>query len=141
MGTAYLARFSAVFKTGSVFGLVRLRQPEHQLGRLLVGEALSGTVLILLGMAADRLLGLLALTMEEFDTACAHFDAAVSFCDRSRYRPEYARTASDYALAFCTRGQPGDQGRATKLHTEALTTARTLAMSALEERIIAEARS
>jgi DNA-binding SARP family transcriptional activator len=101
----------------------------------------SGTVLILLGMAADRLLGLLALTMEEFDTAFAHFEAALSFCERSGYRPEYARTAFDYASALATRGQPSEQERATKLHAEALTTASALGMSALEDRIIAEARS
>ena len=104
-------------------------------------EGQSGTVLILLGMAADRLLGLLALTMEKFDTAFAHFDAALSFCDRSGYRPEYARTARDYASALLTRGQLSEQERATKLHAEALATASALGMSALEERIIAEARS
>jgi len=104
-------------------------------------ESQRGTVLILLGMAADRLLGLLALTMEEFDTACSHFEAALSFCDRSGYRPEYARTALDYAGALLARGRPGDQGRATKLHAEALAAARALGMSALEERIIAEART
>jgi tetratricopeptide (TPR) repeat protein len=104
-------------------------------------ESQSGTVLLLLGMAADRLLGLLALTMEEFDTAFAHFEAALSFCDRSGYRPEYARTAFDYASALLTRGQPAERERATKLRAEALTTARALGMSALEERIIADARS
>src|SRR5712691_10400139 len=51
--------------------------------------------------------------MEEADTAFAHFEDALPFCDRSGYRPEYARTASDYASALLTRGQPGDQGRAT----------------------------
>jgi DNA-binding SARP family transcriptional activator len=104
-------------------------------------ESQGGTVLILLGMAADRLLGLLALTMEEFDTAFAHFEAALSFCDRSGYRPEYARTAFDYASALLTRGRPGEQERATKLRAEAVATARLLGMRALEERIIAEARS
>src|SRR5262249_36851655 len=38
----------------------------------------SGTVLILFGMVADRLLGLLALTMEELDAAWSHFEAALS---------------------------------------------------------------
>ena len=87
------------------------------------------------------MLGLLALTMEEFEIAFAHFEAALSFCDRSGYRPEYARTAFDYANALLTRGQPGEQERVTKLRAEALTTASALEMSALEERIIAETRS
>jgi tetratricopeptide (TPR) repeat protein/predicted Ser/Thr protein kinase len=104
-------------------------------------ESQSGTVLIRLGMAADRLLGLLALTMEDFDTACANFEAALSFCDRSGYPPEYAWTAFDYAVALLARGQPADQRPATKLHAEALATARALGMSALEERIIADGRS
>jgi tetratricopeptide (TPR) repeat protein len=104
-------------------------------------ESQSGTVLILLGMAADRLLGLLAFTMEEVETACAHFEAALSFCDRSGYRPEYARTAFDYAVALRARGRPGDAERAAKLRAEALAAARTVGMSTLEERIVAERHS
>jgi DNA-binding SARP family transcriptional activator len=104
-------------------------------------EGQSGTVLILLGMAADRLLGLLALAMDEVETACTHFEAALSFCGRSGYRPEYARTALDYAVALRVRGRPGDQGRAVTLRAEALEAASVVGMTALEERIVAEIRS
>jgi DNA-binding SARP family transcriptional activator len=100
----------------------------------------TGTVLILLGMAADRLLGLLAVTMEQFDTAWSHFEAALSFCDRSGYRPEHARTALDYAAALRTRGRQRDQKRATELHTAGLSAARALGMVALQERTLAKNR-
>jgi DNA-binding SARP family transcriptional activator/tetratricopeptide (TPR) repeat protein len=101
----------------------------------------SGTVLLLLGMAADRLLGLLAVTMEEFDTAWSHFEAALSFCVRAGYRPEYARTAFEYAVALRARGRQRDRKRATELQAGALSAARALAMVALEERILANDRS
>src|SRR5262249_49198261 len=101
----------------------------------------SGSVLIFVGMAADRLLGLLALTMEEFDTSASHFEAALSFCKRSGYRPEYARTGFDYAVALRARRRRHDQKPAEQLGAEALTTARALGMIALEERILAKERS
>jgi DNA-binding SARP family transcriptional activator len=103
-------------------------------------ESQSGTVLILLGMAADRLLGLLALTMEDLDSACAHFEAALAFCDRAGYRPEWARTAADYAEVLRSRQRQGEQERPAKLRAQALAAARALGMHTLEGRILGEER-
>jgi DNA-binding CsgD family transcriptional regulator len=97
----------------------------------------SGTVLILLGTAADRLLALLALTMGRVETAHSHFEAALSFCDRSGYRAEYAQTALDYAVALLQREETEKHERAANLYSEALATARALEMTTLEERLLA----
>jgi DNA-binding SARP family transcriptional activator len=93
----------------------------------------AGTLLILAAMAADRLLGLLALTMGELETATAHFDAALAFCGRAGYRPEYARTAFDYARALAAKAGPGDERRSAALRDEGLAIARACRMPAAEE--------
>jgi tetratricopeptide (TPR) repeat protein len=104
-------------------------------------ESQAGTLLILLGMAADRLLGLLSVAIGEVDTARAHFEAALAFCDHAGYRPEYARTALDYAGALVDRAAPGDSERATFLRDEGLSIVRELGMRALEERVTARGRA
>ncbi len=97
----------------------------------------SGNLLILIGMAADRLLGLLSVVMGELDAACAHFEAALDFTQRAGYRPEYARTAIDYASALRDRARPRDAERAAGLRDEGLGIARELEVHALEERALA----
>ena len=73
------------------------------------------TAPVVIGMTADRLLGLLAVTQGKLDTAQAHFDDSLSFCDRAGYRPEYAWTACDYAETLLERGSSDDQERAVAL--------------------------
>ena len=99
----------------------------------------AGTLLILLGMAADRLLGRLAFTKGDLDNGCTHFEAALSLCDHAGYRPEYARTALDYAEALRHRAAPGDLERAAFLHHEGLSIVRELGMRGLEKRMLARA--
>jgi hypothetical protein len=96
-------------------------------------ETQAGTLLILACMAADRLLGLLALAMGEPGTASAHFDAALGFCRRAGYRPEYARTAFDYARALMAHGGASDGQRSAALWDEGLTIARACRMPVPEE--------
>jgi hypothetical protein len=36
-------------------------------------------------ISGDRLLGLLAVTMEKFDIAADHFEEAIAFCHKARY--------------------------------------------------------
>ena len=97
-------------------------------------ENQAGTLLILLGIAADRLLGLLALTSGNLDAAPRHFEAALALCERAGSRPEYARTAVDYVGALLDQG---DVERAAGLREEGLAIARELGMRALEGRILA----
>ncbi|MCH8063591.1 MAG: hypothetical protein IH861_13940, partial [Chloroflexi bacterium] len=50
-----------------------------------------------LGLAIDRILGLLAHTMGRLDDAAHHFDDALAFCRKAGYRPELAWSLCDYA--------------------------------------------
>ena len=84
-------------------------------------------------MAADRLLGNLSVAMGELDAGCRHFEAALAFCERAGYRPEYARTAIDYTDALLARARPGDAEHAARLRDEGLAIAGELGMRALEE--------
>ena len=92
-------------------------------------------LVVTLVVAADRLLGLLALTAGHTDAACELFETALGFCERAGYRPELARTAVDYAAALRRRGGPGDADRAGALLQDALMASRELGMRRLEEAI------
>ena len=55
-------------------------------------------------IAADRVLGLMAVFIGELDDAAGHFEDALSFCLRAGYLPEYAWTAHDYANTLAQSG-------------------------------------
>jgi DNA-binding SARP family transcriptional activator/tetratricopeptide (TPR) repeat protein len=97
-------------------------------------QAHAGTLLILVCVAADRALGLLSRTMGDVDAAHAHFEAALTFCQRAGYRPEFARTAFEYAESLRARADPGDAERASELTEAALAIADVLGMRALGRR-------
>ena len=63
-------------------------------------------------MSADRVLGLLAHTLGDFETATAHFEQALAFCRQAGYRPELAWTCHDYAEALLDPKGPGNHERA-----------------------------
>jgi hypothetical protein len=88
------------------------------------------------GMAADRLLGLLAGTMGDHGAAREHFEDALRFCRTCGARPELAWSAYNYASLLCRLGEPGDRARARKLRDEALTIADELGMRPLRERVL-----
>ncbi|MGH3137399.1 MAG: ATP-binding protein [Gaiellaceae bacterium] len=100
-------------------------------------ESQRGTASLFAALTSDRLLGLLALTFGRVDTALAHFEDGLAFCDRAGYRPERAWTACDYAEALLARGGPGDRDKAVALQDVALAIARELEMRPLMERILA----
>ena len=100
-------------------------------------EPQRGTAFLFLPLALDRLLGLPAVTSGRVDTALAHFEDGLAFCERAGYRPEHAWTASDYAEALLARGGPGDRDRAVALQDRALAVARELGMRPLMERVLA----
>ena len=95
-----------------------------------------GTLLMTLVLSADRLLGLLALTAGRPDAACGLFKSALAFCQRAGYRPEQARTTSDYVAALRQRDAPGDADRAAELLDTALHASRALGMRRLEQTLI-----
>lgn len=48
-------------------------------------------------VSVDRVLGLLCLTMHDFDRGATHFEDALAFCRKAGYRPELAWSCCDYA--------------------------------------------
>jgi DNA-binding SARP family transcriptional activator len=94
-------------------------------------EPHKGSASFIVPLTFDRLLGLLAITAGQIDTALTHYDGGLTFCDRAGYRPEYAWTARDYAQALLTRNRPGDQDQATALQDAARRIATELGMRPL----------
>jgi DNA-binding CsgD family transcriptional regulator len=84
--------------------------------------------------AAGRLLGMLATTLERWDLAQGHFEAAVQLDTATGGRPCLAHTQHEYAAMLMRRNREGDAALATSLAESALATSRLLGMRALEER-------
>ena len=61
----------------------------------------------LLGTAVDRILGLLASTIEHSENAARHLNDALTFCRKGGYRPELAWTCHDYAELVLRHTNPG----------------------------------
>jgi DNA-binding SARP family transcriptional activator len=123
----------------SGLALIAVQRSDADTAKGLYGAlaAERGTASFFIPLTTDRLLGLLAVTFGQVDTALAHFEAGLAFCGRAGYRPECAWTASDYAEALLARGGPGDRDKAAALQDAALVTARELEMRPLMERILA----
>jgi tetratricopeptide (TPR) repeat protein len=88
--------------------------------------------------SADRVLGVLAATMHQWEIAEAHFEAAVALNTQIRARPWLARTYLAYAEILLARHAPGDVNRARSLLAQALDIARELGMSVVAGRIDAQ---
>ncbi|MEX2159951.1 MAG: AAA family ATPase [Dehalococcoidia bacterium] len=87
--------------------------------------------------AADRYLGLLAVTMSRLDDAARHFDDALATNERLGSRPWTAHTQFDYASMLVARGAPGDREKALDLLSKALETAQEIGMKKIVERALA----
>ena len=85
--------------------------------------------------AADRLLGMLAMTMGERDVAQRHFVAALATNRRTGGLPWLAHTQLCYATLLLRNHETGG-GQARELLETALATARELGMAALEQRCL-----
>ncbi|MCH7737436.1 MAG: hypothetical protein IH872_08545 [Chloroflexi bacterium] len=94
-----------------------------------------GLMLVLGGIANDRLLGLLSQTMGDLDQAAVHFEDALAFCRKSGYRPELAWSCHDYADLLLERQEEGDGAKAISLMEKSLTIASELGMRPLVERV------
>src|SRR5262249_56189005 len=80
------------------------------------GRNVAAAPSLVLG-AADRYLGLLAATMERWDAAQAHFEAALELNTRMGARPWVAFTQYDYAAMVLARDGTGHRERALPLRT------------------------
>ena len=92
--------------------------------------------MIIWEISTDRLLGLLAHTMDALDQAAEHFDDALAFCRKAGYRPELAWTCCDYSDMLRERDAEGDQAKAISLLDESLAISSKLGMQPLMERVL-----
>jgi hypothetical protein len=81
--------------------------------------------------AVARLLGLLATTLQRWEPAVQHFEAALRMHQRMGARPFVARTQYAYAAMLIARNAPGDAAQAQALLALARTTAEALQMQGL----------
>jgi tetratricopeptide (TPR) repeat protein len=95
-------------------------------------ESQRGTAIVMAGIVVDRLLGLLAISSGNVRRALAHFEEGLAFCRRANYRPEWAWTTLDLALALHANGI--DPSRVRALQDEACALAEELDMQPLAER-------
>jgi predicted ATPase/DNA-binding NarL/FixJ family response regulator len=84
--------------------------------------------------AAARFLGMLAATLEHWELAERHLDAAITMNARQRARPWLAHSQYQLAATLLRRGRREDNARARAALNEALTTSRALGMGGLEQR-------
>jgi len=85
-------------------------------------------------MQGDRILGLLAQTMSNFNDSEFHFKEALTFCRNGGYRPQLAWSLYDYANLLLQRNNLGDRERALELLDECLTLSTELGMKPVIER-------
>ena len=100
-------------------------------------ESQRGLMLMLGGMANNRVLGLLAQTMGDLDQAIVHFEDALAFCRKAGYRPELAWSCCDYSDALRERDADGDRAKSIALLDESLAISSELGMGPLIERVLA----
>jgi tetratricopeptide (TPR) repeat protein len=84
-----------------------------------------------------RSLGRLAATLGRWSEAEQHFENALEMNERIGARPWLAWTQHDYGRVLMERSRRGDTRRAAQLLEKALTSARALGMTALEETALA----
>ena len=82
-------------------------------------------------LCIDRMLGLLAQTMGNFEDAKGHFEDALAFCRKAGYRPELAWSLYDFAAL---RQAQGEREEALTLLDEALSISNELGMRPIIEK-------
>jgi tetratricopeptide (TPR) repeat protein len=92
---------------------------------------------IVIGMPlVQRVLGLLAATLNRLSASAEHFEDALTFCRKAGYRPELAWTCCDYADTLLQRNEHGDREKAKSLLDESLAISTELGMRPLMERVL-----
>ena len=88
-----------------------------------------------LHISTDRLLGLLAYTMEGFDQDQSHFEDAVNFSRNAGYRLELVWSLCDYAEMLLDRKGATDLYVAKAWFEESLSISTESDMGSLKERV------
>ena len=81
---------------------------------------------------------LIAAATSNYESAENYFNNALKFCRDADYRPELARSCSDYSQMLLSRGAPSDREKATDLQDEAIAIATELGMKPLLERVLSQ---
>ena len=122
-------------RAGLGFLAVQRGDPDAAANQYASLTACRGTAMAGLSFVFDRLLGLLAQSMNRTDAAVRHFEDALAFCRSGSYRPELAWSCYDYASTLLQRNGPGDHQRAASLLEESLSISNGLGMRPLMERV------
>jgi DNA-binding CsgD family transcriptional regulator len=85
--------------------------------------------------AADRYLGMLSTIVGDWDTAQAHFEAALALNRRMGAHTWTAHTAHQFARMLRSRGRPADKERADELIAEATGAAERFGLTALGDKL------
>ena len=104
-------------------------------------KPLEGTLQDHTMMSMDRLLGLLAHTMGNFDDSAGHFEDALAFCRKAGYRPELAWSLCHYADMLLDPSTSSgrtdkDREKAVAMLDESLAISTELGMRPLMERVL-----
>ena len=83
----------------------------------------------------DRILGLLARTLDRPTDAARHFEDALAFCRKAEFRPQLGWTCHDYAEFLLDPGEHANVEKAVSLIDEGLEIAHELGMVPLEGRL------
>lgn len=120
---------SLPFDVGWISGMARYAEVAARLGARPAAAAIYGqllpyrerivTSIFTVGGSMERVLGLLAATLERSDQAEAHFAAAAAVHERTGARLFLARTWMNWGRALLARDQAGDSDRALGLLTDA----------------------
>ena len=85
----------------------------------------------------DHLLGLLAMTRGDSDTAASHLEDGLKFCEDAGYQPEMAWICADLSILLADMDDDGNADRIVELQDKAIEVARTLGMNPILEQVIA----
>ncbi|MCH7787520.1 MAG: hypothetical protein IIC22_08415, partial [Chloroflexi bacterium] len=99
-------------------------------------EPRTGQFGIFVPIAFDRVLGLLAHTMGNFDISAGHFEDALAFCRKAGYATELAWPLCDYADILPERDAKDDKAKATSVLDESLRISTDLGMRHFMERVL-----
>jgi DNA-binding SARP family transcriptional activator len=112
LAMAYLAETASALHDGdTALVLYQLLTPWERFNAVDHPEGMRGSV--------SRYLGLLASTLERFDDAAAHYEAAITMNTDMGARPWLAYTQNDYARMLSDHGSPSDRQRADQLRDAA----------------------
>ena len=84
------------------------------------------------GVSVDRIRGLFSAMLDDTSTAAASFEAALEFCEKAEYWPEYVRSSLDYGEMLKASG---DQSRGAEIVAHGLVQSERLEMDLYTDKL------